>query len=312
LRRAWNTRHALVAFGCAALVAILLYSSFLTYPKGVYDALFSTVAAYFKRATAVPEHQHPWNFYLKILFWFKYGRGPLWSEAGLLPFVGLALLAACRRSRNDADGKRRTYMRWVRFVAVYTMVLTALYSAIPYKTPWCSLSFLHGFILLAGIGFGELRDWLVAHPALGSRGGMVVYGLLLALLVRDAKQTRLACFRLPADPRNPYVYAHTGADAMNLVATIDSATAKAQGIDTPIAVATPTPDTWPLPWYLRKYRQVGYWTCVDDIPASFEPVIVIAAADQGDLADKRFGKGKRASFFGIRPGVLLNLFVPDR
>jgi len=37
---------------------------------------------------------------------------------------------------------------------------------------------------------------------------------------------------------------------------------------------------------------------------------VIAAADQGDAADARFGQGKRASFFGIRPGVLLNVFVP--
>jgi uncharacterized protein (TIGR03663 family) len=317
LLRAWDTRHALVALGCAALVAVLLYSSFLTYPRGVYDALFSTVNAYVKRATAVPEHQHPWDFYLRILFWFKYGRGPVWSEAGLLPFAVLALVAACRRCRGADGGSCHAYTRWVRFVAVYTLVLTGLYSAIPYKTPWCSLSFLHGFILLAGIGFGELFAWLEKHPVPRVRYGDMLatapaFWLLLALLLRADAQARRACFRLPADPRNPYVYAHTGADAMNLVAAIDAAAAKAQGLDTPIALAVPTPDTWPLPWYLRKYRQVGYWTCVDDIPASFQPVAVIAAAEQGDLADERFGKGKRASFFGIRPGVLLNLFVPER
>jgi hypothetical protein len=40
--------------------------------------------------------------------------------------------------------------------------------------------------------------------------------------------------------------------------------------------------------------------------------VVVAAADQGDAADERFGRGKRASFFGIRPGILLNLFVPEK
>jgi hypothetical protein len=51
---------------------------------------------------------------------------------------------------------------------------------------------------------------------------------------------------------------------------------------------------------------------VEDIPAELQPTIVVAAADQGDVADERFGRGKRASFFGIRPGVLLNLFVPEK
>jgi hypothetical protein len=29
-------------------------------------------------------------------------------------------------------------------LAFYTLILLALYSAIPYKTPWCLLGFLHG------------------------------------------------------------------------------------------------------------------------------------------------------------------------
>jgi uncharacterized protein (TIGR03663 family) len=306
LLKAWRTRDALVALGAAALVAVLFYSSFFTYPKGVYDALFSTVQAYVTRATAVPEHQHPWDFYLKILFWFRYGRGPVWSEAGLL-LPALAAAAAAFWPRREVS----VQARWVRFLAVYTLALTALYSAIPYKTPWCALTFLHGFILLAGAGFGELFAWLAGRPAKRAAGARALaYLSLLALLAFAKAQSDRACFKLPADPRNPYVYAHTGADAMNLVAAVNAAAARAQGAETPIALAVPTPDTWPLPWYFRAYKQVGYWTRVSDIPASFEPAIVIASADQGDAADARFGKGKRASFYGIRPGVLLNVFVP--
>lgn len=309
LLRAWNTRDALCAVGAAALVAVLLFSSFFTYPQGVYDAVFSTVSAYLTRATAVPEHQHPWNFYLKILFWFKYGRGPVWSEAGLLIPGLLAVVAAFWRCGRVADIPVHT--RWVRFVAVYTLALTALYSAIPYKTPWCVLSFLHGYILLAGAGVGVALEALTRVPKAGRVAGTALAAALVGGLVwRHSGQACRACFKLPADPRNPYVYAHTGSDAMNLVSEVEKSAQKAAGYDTLIAIAVPTPDTWPLPWYLRKYRQVGYWTRVADIPGSVRPTVVIAAADQGDAADARFGQGKRASFFGIRPGVLLNVFVP--
>ena len=323
LRRAWRTRDALVAVGAAALVAVLFYSSFFTYPRGVYDALFSTFQTYHTRATAVPEHQHPWNFYFKIIFWFKYGRGPVWSEAGLLLpaalAAGLAFLPF--RHQGNADAATLTRRRWVRFLSVYTLVLTALYSAIPYKTPWCALSFLHGFILLAGAGVGacwtacsrtDAKEAAIAFAPLRLCGKLLVVLCIAALVWRHAAQACRACFKMPADPRNPYVYAHTGSDAMNLVTEIERAARHADGSDTLIALAVPTPDTWPLPWYLRKYRNVGYWTHVDEIPAALQPTVVVAAADQGDAADERFGRGKRASFFGIRPGVLLNLFVPEK
>jgi uncharacterized protein (TIGR03663 family) len=319
LLRAWNTRDALLAAGAAGVVAVLFFSSFFTYPRGVYDALFSTVSAYFTKATAEPEHQQPWNFYLKIIFWFKYGRGPIWSEAGLLIPAAVAVAAAfwpARRKCPALPASRlpfpAAHVRWMRFTVVYTLALTALYSAIPYKTPWCVLSFLHGYILLAGMGAGIAFDGIGRWSKPARVAGQTVVAALAALLVwRHSGQACRACFKLPADPRNPYVYAHTGADAMNLVSETERAAQRAEGYDTLIAMAVPMPDTWPLPWYLRKYKNVGYWTRVADIPASVHPAVVVAAADQGDLADERFGKGKRASFFGIRPGVLLNLFVPE-
>jgi uncharacterized protein (TIGR03663 family) len=309
LARAWRMRDAAIAVVAAAVVAGLFFSSFFTYPKGVFDALFATASAYFNRATAVPEHQHPWSFYLNLLFWFRYGRGPVWTEAGLLPLAALACLAAFWPRRTAGAVSARA--RWVRFLAVYTLVLTALYSAIPYKTPWCVLSILQGLILLAGLGVEAVVGWTRGRRVGVCAGVFAALALFVSAVVgRDVFQTLRACYRYPADSRNPYVYAHTGTDALNLVAAIEASARKAQGRDTLIAVAAPTPDTWPLPWYLRSFARVGYWTRVEDIPASLSPEIVIAAADQGDVADARFGKGKRASFFGIRPGVLLNLFVP--
>ncbi|MBP5320768.1 MAG: TIGR03663 family protein [Kiritimatiellae bacterium] len=293
-------------------VVVVAFTSGFTHMRGLYDALFSTVSAYLHRATAVPEHQHPWYFYLQILFWFRYGRAALWTEAAIL-FPALVTMVAAWWPRS---GLPSTWRMKVRFLTVYTLALTVIYSCIPYKTPWCGLSFLHGYLILAGISFGLLFHWGSAPTAPKRTALRIAVGgltcLLLALILnRSCRQAYRAAFKLPADPRNPYVYAHTGTDAMNLVETVKQAAEKAQGLDTPIALAVPTPDTWPLPWYFRAYRNVGYWTSVKDIHPDFNPVVVIAAADQGDVADQRFGKGKTALFFGIRPGVLLNVFVPE-
>lgn len=311
LKQFWSTRDLLIATASAALVFVAFFSSFFTYPKGVADALFATVKTYFLRATAVPEHQHPWDFYFKIVFWFKYGRGPVWSEAAVLIPAAVTLLVSWitffKRGRECS-----AHNLFVRFMVVYTLVLTALYCAIPYKTPWCALSFLHGYIILGGIGVGYAIDFLCDKCAKPLR--FIGLSLLLAFTLWfgycHIKQNLRACGKFAADPRNPYVYAHTGRDAIKLVASIEKAAADAQGFDTFIAIAVPPSDTWPLPWYLRKYKNVGYWTNVDQIPADLNPVIVVAAADQGDIADKRFGKGKHSNFYGIRPGTLLNLFVP--
>lgn len=294
IRAAWSWRDAAIAGGIALAVAALFFSSFFTYPHGIHDALFSTVSAYIHRATGVPEHQHPWHFYFDVLFWFRYGRGPVWSEAGILAPALIAIVWAWRRKQLA-----------VRFLAIYTIALSIIYSAIPYKTPWCALTFLHGWLVLAGVGMGVLWNY-------GKTGIRCACVLLLAVLLwREGVQSWRAAYKYPADPRNPYVYAHTGTDAMNLVAAVKAAAAKAQGLDTPIALAVPTPDTWPLPWYLRAYRNVGYWTKVEEIPAEFAPAVLIVAADQGDVAEMRFGKGKRAAFYGIRPGTLLNLFIEE-
>ncbi|GAH58736.1 unnamed protein product, partial [marine sediment metagenome] len=53
----------------------------------------------------------------------------------------------------------------LRFIAFYTLAMTAIYSAIPYKTPWCMLGFLHGMILLAGVGAVVLVKASAKRPA---------------------------------------------------------------------------------------------------------------------------------------------------
>ena len=82
-----------------------------------------------------------------MLVYFRYADGPIWTEAVIILLAVVGFVAALTRkglSAANAD--------LLRFIAFYTLILTVAYSAIPYKTPWCMLGFLHGMILLAGVG----------------------------------------------------------------------------------------------------------------------------------------------------------------
>ncbi len=319
-----SMRDALIVLGGAGGVAILLYSSFFTYPKGAYDAVFSTMSTYFYRATAVPEHHHAWNYYLTFLFGWQYGRGPVWGEIGTLlslPILIAVLFPVARWAISKVYPQQEMNltipMKWTIFIAVYTLILTSLYSFIPYKTPWCILSFLHGFLLLAAIGFdvvyNGLRNTKTRYWRLNDIGVVVLCIFVGVIVNMRLKQSTQACFKLAADIRNPYVYAHTGMDALKLVDAIEQAAMlkKGQGMySVAIAIAAPASDYWPLPWYLRKFNNVGYWSKISNIPAAFKPDILIVSADQGDQAERCIGKNAQSNFYGIRPGSLLILFVP--
>ncbi|MCL2103755.1 MAG: TIGR03663 family protein [Kiritimatiellaeota bacterium] len=339
LLNAWNTRDFLIMLGVTVLVMVLFFTSFFTHPKGLYDAVFGTVGSYVHRA-GVDDHRNPWDFYLKLLFWHRYGpplawpkdvgilgairrwheTGRVWSEAGVLvlPALLAVVMAFVRRGeRGERTLNRSPFaLRWVRFIAMYTIALTVLYSAIPYKTPWCVLSFLHGYIVLAGVGVGLVWEWQGRLPWVW-RGGTIA-GIVLLLVCGgwyQKAQSERACFSLAADIRNPFVYAHTRTDFMDFVAVIVGAAEEAQGLDTPIAVAAPSTDIWPLPWYLRAYTQVGYWTTITESVeaiAAFDPAILIVESSQRDFAYDRFGKGKQVTDYGygIRPGVRLNVLLP--
>jgi predicted membrane-bound mannosyltransferase len=67
----------------------------------------------------------------------------------------------------------------------------------------------------------------------------------------------------------------------------------------------------PLPWYARDLTQVGYWSRAADAgPLNGVPVIV---ASQENTAVEEAAVGDRyvSEFCGLRPGVLLTLYVED-
>ncbi len=283
----------------AALVSVTLFSSFFTNASGPADSL-RTYASWFQRAHGDSPHVHPWHYYLGVLAWFRVGNGPVWTDALTL---GLALVGwIAGLTRRGLDGG---HVGLVRFVGFYTLLLTAVYSAIPYKTPWCLLGFLHGFILLAGVGASVLLRW--ARPRLGRLLVAVVLALGTAQLTVQAWR---ASYPYCDSQRNPYVYSPTLSHLLELVDTVEAlARLHPAHHAMPVRVLTRGGDSWPLPWYLRRFRRVEF----DPTPTLDPrfPVVIVSAAYAGQ-AQEQLGKTHEAGGgFGLRPGSngLLELYV---
>jgi len=90
------------------------------------------------------------------------------------------------------------------------------------------------------------------------------------------------------------------------------AAASSDGRDILIKVIAPPGETWPLPWYFRAYGRVGYWTeprPALEAPGTGEPAVVISSAGFADEVGATLGDGYQQSFYGLRPEVVLALFV---
>jgi uncharacterized protein (TIGR03663 family) len=293
-------RHALYMALTALGVASILFSSFGTNPAGIWQS-FATYIGYLDKGMGNnSDHVHPFTFYLRILIGHKAG-GLFWSEwvIMLLGALGIGLLACASRFVRQVDASLG------RFLVIYTLLMTLAYSLIPYKTPWCMLSFLHGWIVLAGIGAMGLLA-----ACRGRLTRIVALTLLLAGIGVLGKQAYRTSFRYGADMRNPYAYSHTVTDHLNLVQRINDLAALHQaGQQMPIAVVTTPQDAWPLPWYLRGYPNTGYWNDVDAVPTTFSPAIIVTSLDSEADVAALTGDEYISEYWGLRNEVLLALYI---
>jgi uncharacterized protein (TIGR03663 family) len=290
-----SRRHLLLGLVVWAVVAIALFTSFFTNPAGPLDSV-RTYLPWLGRAVGDSPHIHPWHFYLERLLWFQTEKGPLWSE-GLIFVLAIVGAVAAFRGKHIADSRAE----FVRFLALYSFGLLAAYSIISYKTPWCFLSFWHGMVLLAGVGAAVLVR--SAKP----RALKVVVVLLLAAGAGHlAWQSWRANFVYAADRQNPYVYAHTSPDILNLAERVESlAAVHPQGHGMVIKVMSPESDYWPLPWYLRRFPNVGWWDELAEEP--FAPVMIVSATFNAALDEPQ--THLMHGYFALRPQTFFEMYV---
>ena len=282
--------HLVAAAVAAICVSVLFFSSFFKNQTGVLDS-FRAYAVYFDSAGNSRFHIHPWFYYLNALVYSKATTGPFWTEAFIVVLAVIAVLLIIARK-----GIGKLDHRLLDFLVIYTAISLAVYSAIPYKTPWCLLSFYHGFILLAGVGVAALINLS------GRLLTRVIFVALFVTLAMDLSlQAILASFPRDIDYSNPYVYAHPTADVLKVAQRIeDVSKAHPAGNQMTVLVVCPQGDYWPLPWYLRSFINVGWYNDVNEIKS---PAPVVIASPQ--FEDRLISR-----LFDLSPPGQKNLYVP--
>ncbi len=227
-------------------------------------------------------HEKPFWYYFILL-----GGG--WSGAAILFLAALGFFRALRTPSSAAKF----------FIAIYALLIFLIYSAIPYKTPWLALNFFLPQAILAGIAV----EWIwFAAPKFSVRAAILLGLAALGFLI--AHDTRDRVFQNPADEKNPFAYAHTSEDLLGLPVRL-AELARQNKISNP-KIAVVAADAWPLPWYLRKFSQVGFWQPNQE---TGDADFFITTTDvSGKLAERL--KNFRPEFFGWRPNVLLILWTP--
>ena len=292
--RWWNVREngsgwlrpkpLLVAAFTFLLITVLLFTWFGTNWKAL-GAFGEAIPDVLARAGG-EGHQKPFWYFLQLL-----SGG--WSGALLLVLAGFGLIATIKKREQSAYG----------FLAYYFLLIAAMYSAIPYKTPWLALNLWLPIALLAARALEFL--WRMALKRVKLRIAIPVFSMVAGVAaVLIAHDTRQRAFLHPADEANPYAYAHTAEDLLGVAPDIEDL-ARRHGISAP-RIAVIAADPWPLPWYLRRFAHVGFWQPGQQPEDADFYITSTEVAEQ--YADRL--RDFRAEFFGARPNVLILVWSP--
>ena len=258
-----------VVFGA---VYVVLYSSFFTNMKGLRDSL-ETFTIWTRTGFSM-------EFFPKYAYltWIGRQEWPL-----LLVAVVGSVVAVWTRPRSFAA-----------FAGIWAAGLFAVYTLIPYKEPWLALNFIVPAAIAGGSGAVRLwererRLWLLGC------------GLAIVLVY----QTIDLNFVHYDDQTEPYVYMQTTREVNLLLHEVEAVAARTHS-GVKLAIAVVAPEYWPLPWYLRDYKSVGYWGRVIDTTA---PVVISSKDQSWDLKDRLGPAYQFVRFYDLRPGVTLALFT---
>jgi len=269
---------ALASLVLFVFVYVLFYSSFSTNVEGVRDSL-KTFEIWAK--TGKTDHVHEWYTYLSWL-WHE--------EAPLLLLGALGALLAVARPRS----------RFYLFAALWATGIIAAYSLIPYKTPWLTLNLIVPLAIIAGFGvdvmYRRIGDDLPQR--------IPVLALLLVALCICGYQMFQLNFHHYDDDQYIYPYAHTVREILPLVEEINHFAERA-GTGKQTTINFTSPDYWPLPWYLRDYKRVGYG---GRLVVNGEALVIGSGAQEQELEPLLGERYRRVGDYPLRPGVMLILY----
>lgn len=273
-----KNKYALgMSVGIFFLITFFLYSSFLTYYEGI-TGILTTLKIWTKTGTHSGGHAKPFFYYWRVLYKFE------------LPILvlGIAGFSSLLKRNN----------KFTVFVASWTILIYLVYSFIPYKTPWLILNILLPLSLLGGIFINTVfslctRRWQYA----------IFCPFYVGIFGFSCYQSLMLNFYNYDDERYALVYVQTKRDVYQLLDRLESLSERC-GKD--MAINVVSREYWPLPWYLREYKNAKFWGNLIEKPDA--PVIL--ADKKGETAlNKKIQGEYRKERFVLRPGVWITAYI---
>ena len=275
--------RALAAVVLFLVSSFLFFSSFFgNYPQGVRDAV--TTYSYWAR-TGMTQQTAPWYTYL---VWLIHEEAPIF----VLAVIGAGIALFQRRDR------------FAIFAGTWAFTLLVTYSILPYKTPWILLNIIVPMCLVAGHAVQQVWNDR-AKFFVGAMRWLAPATLIAVVTAVCLYQSIQLNFIHYDDPRYVYPYVQTRRSFLGLIDVVNEI-AKSMGTGTATSVAVVAPEYWPLPWYLRDYKNAGYFGHITPTNAT----LVIGSQRQWlELEHQLSGRYRFAGAYPMRPGVELVLFV---
>ena len=127
---------------------------------------------------------------------------------------------------------------------------------------------------------------------------MIIFGIF-------CYQSIMLNFKNYDDERYELVYVQTKRDVYNL---LDRMKSLSNSCGKNMVINIVSKEYWPLPWYLREYKNARFWGSVIDNPNA--PVILVDKSGESKLKEKLKGKYKKERFI-LRPGVWLVAYIQE-
>lgn len=265
--------------------SLLFYTSFFTNPAGALDSI-TTFSNYFIKAGNNTEHIQPFYYYFASVSYANI-NGAIYSEFLIIVFFIFGLFRIFSKTNSTTAG-----IDFLKPIAIITLVLIVVYSSIPYKTPWTMMSFWQGMIFVAAFGFAELKKFIPKFY-----WNLTVAFIALILFTQAYFNSVVYSY----NPQNPFVYSHAENDIKTIEPLLTKVTAvQNEYLNTPIYVAASTSDYWPLPWYLRKFKNISWNDSITTEVYKF-PIILASSDLENVLIEKLYTLPSAGS---------INLYVP--
>ena len=182
----------------------------------------------------------------------------------------------------------------LRLLSIYSAGVLAIYSLIPYKTPWCIISIEWPLLILGG----ALIVWIAEHSK-----KLIAVAVSLLLFAQSAwGMTRLNFFKFD-DPKQMYVYVQTFRDYRKLIDPILEKASKDPDEYSKMSGLILLSSYFPIPWLLGDFSDVGYYNRDDRWPKKKDADFVVVDGDLSGELEKSLTDRYIVVPFRLRDGM---------